>query len=62
MQPRSVDFNVYATGSDAEKLDCACELVRSLHETGFCKITKHAIPDEVLDRVFEWVRFKREPP
>ncbi|KAF4309529.1 hypothetical protein GTA08_BOTSDO01798 [Botryosphaeria dothidea] len=54
MQPRSVDFNVYATGSDAEKVACACELVRSLHETGFCKITKHAIPDEVLDRVFEW--------
>ncbi|WYZ44549.1 hypothetical protein EsH8_VII_000985 [Colletotrichum jinshuiense] len=51
-QPLSVDFSHFASGSPSERLDIAHQLVKSIHETGFCRLINHNVSKETLDRVF----------
>ncbi|WQF90223.1 Putative oxoglutarate/iron-dependent dioxygenase, non-hem dioxygenase domain-containing protein [Colletotrichum destructivum] len=50
--PRSVDLTIFTTGDQSQRRQVACELVQSIHETGFCRLPKHNISIDTLDRVF----------
>ncbi|PVH90319.1 Clavaminate synthase-like protein [Periconia macrospinosa] len=51
-QPHSVDFSLYSHGAQSQKQKVALELIRSIRETGFCRLSAHSITKENIDRVF----------
>ncbi|EKG16424.1 hypothetical protein MPH_06393 [Macrophomina phaseolina MS6] len=54
-----VDFGPFYTGDDAVKKAVAERLDEALHTVGFVYLKNHGVPQEKVDKAFEWGQSKR---
>jgi isopenicillin N synthase-like dioxygenase len=56
-----VDFGQYLHGSEQAKKAAAAAIDSAFQKVGFVYLTNHAVPQEEVDKCFEWVSIYRSP-
>lgn len=51
-----LDLSLFTHGDAEQREELASQLLASLTDHGFVKLTKHGIPDWKIQELFEWVR------
>ena len=56
----TLDLALFLHGTETQKYEVACDIVRSFRKHGFVKLVNYGASEDFVQNIFRWVRLHRD--